>query len=276
MRPEFANDRSIEFDRSEARWRVLEHKFRFDDLHGESAPAVFVGGAHDFNDLGFSANSLAPFDQLPRLMESPQIVLPDTPLVRREIDEFCDWHHRGMPKLKPFVRDGDPDNLDDLKRASDIRPAVVDADLHVTRWIDEGTERSASDFDAAVAFRYSGSDQSIGLLDLARNPSLYESPLEPAVRDAPPRVATAPTEVLRNLDALVEGRTETQKFTDEQSAVSGRNWRPCSGCMALIGKQTTTLRVSLTLGPDVLSPWGTQLPILTANVKALKGSLRLA
>lgn len=277
MRPEFANDRSIEFDRSEARWRVLEHKFRFDDLHGESAPAVFVGGAHDFNDLGFSANSLAPFDQLPRLMESPLIVLPDTPLVRREIDEFCDWHRRGMPKLKPFVQDGDLDNLDDLKRASDMRPAVVDADLHVTRWIDEGAERSASDFDAAVAFRHSGSDESIGLLDLARNPSLYEIPLEPAVRDAPPRVATAPTEVLRNLDALVEGRREIQEFADEQKRRVGQELAILLGLHGVEWEadDDDPASFSLALGPDVLSPWGTQLPILTANVKALKGSLRL-
>jgi len=277
---------TIEFDNTDVRWRILEHKFRYEHLRGRRPPALFVGGGHDFDDLGMESNTHAPFDALPRIMAKAIIIVPDTPYVRAEIDEFLAWYRAGMPKIDPIVDYGeaDPDDerpSDDTKRAGDIRPPVIQANFHITRWIDEGTERDPAGLQAAVTFRRTRYDLELGLFDLARDEGLREALLtiEPGPQlehDAIP----APTEVTENLDSLLGARADVQETAAEGEArVDAVVWPMVQALGQGWTRETTDnghpADYQLAFGDKMPSIWGTDEHLIVMRLKTMKRSLRL-
>lgn len=277
---------TINSDRTDLRWRILEHKFRYEDLRGRKPPALFVGGGHDFDDMGMESNTHAPFDELPRVMTAPILIVPDTPFIRAEIDEFLAWYRAGMPKIDPSVDydEADPDSeppSDDTKRASDIRPPVIQAEFHVTRWIDEGNERDPADLQAAVTFRRTRYDLDVGLFDLARDEGLRAALLTVEPSAQPEQSATpAPTEVTQNLDSLRSERAGIQETAREGEARVDADVWPIVQALNQGWTRVTTddghpADYQLAFGDKMPSIWGTDLHLVVMHLKTLKRSLRL-
>ncbi len=188
----------INASKTTARYRVLEHPFRYEDLVASRPPTVFFG-AHP---TAWDQEGLSPFGDVLRKWPNTVFVLAHTPLMEATIARVQSWFSNGR---KPRNRNSnvsrrqekaDEEFFASMKDFSHHRPMVVDADFSLTYFLDSGSPGSAADLDAALTFVLSRYDLNVGLWDLARDPGLRESLLSPEeLESAPSHQASMPVKL---------------------------------------------------------------------------------
>lgn len=188
----------INASKTTARYRVLEHPFRYEHLVASRPPTVFFG-AHP---TAWDQEGLSPFGDVLRKWPNTVFVLAHTPLMEATIARVQSWFSNGR---KPRNRNSnvsrrqekaDEEFFASMKDFSHHRPMVVDADFSLTYFLDSGSPGSAADLDAALTFVLSRYDLNIGLWDLARDPGLRESLLSPEeLESAPSHQASMPVKL---------------------------------------------------------------------------------
>lgn len=211
-------------DRIDARYRIIPYFLRFADVAALTPPAVFVGAFHTTYEDGTDIVGLAPLSHVLSRWPKTTLVLPHTPLIERKAGDLVDLHRSGAqpPDLDKagWVGSALTTNPTEAERfmaayeaTAEIRaadPYIIEHDLGITFWVDHGQIKEAADLDAALNFVMSRYDLDIGLWDLARDPVLRMSLLDPEEQQP---VAQTPAEVPQE---LVEAATE--RITERRAA----------------------------------------------------------
>lgn len=215
---------TIDASKMSARYRILEYELRYQDLTSSRPPTVFLG----IHPTRWSVGGLEPFDDVLTKWPRTVIVLPHTPITEAAASRLKAWFAGGRQKaprganhekeLKKYV--------EAQEAFRDHSPLVMNADLKVTYFLDQGTPAQAADLDAAISFLLSRYDLKVGLWDLARDPGLRESLLSPEEQKAPPsRPADVPAELAAAAAKARAKRSSEQKNkVDSLAAVHRALW----------------------------------------------------
>lgn len=251
-------------------YRIMPYYLRFDEVT-DPGPAVFIGAFHTTHEDGTDLIGLRPLADVLHRWPETVLVLPHTPLIEKKAQGILDWHRKGRPppKRDRYGSVGLAENthpkearrfIEAYEASEDLRgadPYIIEHDLQFTFWADNGTVQGASDLEAAFTFVKSRYDLRFGLWDLARDPILRESLLEPEEQKAPsPEPMSVPEELAES--AKERGREREQARLAERSArdalhekiwpsLKDRGWR------FFPGKEGTEYR--LAAGPQVESPY---------------------
>jgi hypothetical protein len=232
----------IDADACGGQYRLFGYPLRFEDLEAFRPPSVFVGGHPTLASDSYSVRPLLPFDVVLHKWPNTVLVQPHTPLTERSADDLVRWYELGR-RLRPekpprglgaddqirWYQQAEMDRASDRPRFDQFiaaatafrhhKPVVLDADFQVTRFIDSGSEAIAADLAAAGDFVAGRFDLDIGLWDLARDPLLRRTLLEPEEHkqptggavEIPPDLTAAAAESKR---AWVQQRQEDEVSAD--------------------------------------------------------------
>lgn len=261
------------------RWRFLDGSEFYTCVVAERL------GARAVVDAGgtFLTSAYAPLDvgslsvefHEPSSAVGPEfLILPDTVEMRERVEKLLAWRPREVahadapPVASPFAPAAprDPDDF--------LRFAVVRSECHVTGLLRAGRWEEASDLEAARMLLLKRFDLKLGLWDLALNPVLRGTVLDPApVVPAPVERGQASTAV--RASSRREAARAMSRKDSSRSAVASvirilhetlgqTGWRIKDGALWL------PLTEPLATWPD-----GPKYPLVTLRVEINKGSARV-
>ncbi len=220
-RHHFQGSSAIKVDALSERYRIMPYMLRFGDIKAEVPPSVILGAFHTTYPDGTDIIGLRPLDEILTRWPEAVIVLPHTPLVESKVRSVIEWASDAAdrPARDPYDSIGlaeitHPRESRDFVRAfagsEEIRaaePHVIDHELRVTFWVDQGLVRDPADLEAALAFMRSRYDLKFGLWDLARDRILRTTLLKPEVYAGPSaEPAPVPTELKASGKANLDER----------------------------------------------------------------------
>ena len=224
----------------ESRYRIFPYILRFDEITNQPAPAAFIGACHTTYEDGTDLVGLRPIDEILWPWPGTVLILPHTPLIENKVARALAWHRTGRPK-PDRDRYGDmglaeqthphesASFVDALEKTAELRaadPHIIDHDLRVTYWLDQGVERSPQEFEAALDFTKARYDLDIGFWDLARDPVLRATLLDPADPSRPSsETVEVPTEVVESgQQKAADAAQKKQVEADARSLLHTKIW----------------------------------------------------
>jgi hypothetical protein len=189
------------------RWRFLEGwDYSLAEALSTIRPTVIVDTDPDY----ILNNSYARYEES-RLADGLTLVLPHTHATESYLRGVTDWILEGRPPRAPlehWMRDGE--SLSDIYGSAPGVAVVSSGQFRVTGLYRRGEWQDPAELDAARAFVESRFDLRIGIWDLADNPSLRTSLLEPrAVTPAPTEPAPVPKGSARRSALMESARQST-------------------------------------------------------------------
>ncbi len=204
--------------KSTARYRVLPHLLRMDDVRVEQPPTIVVSSVHDAHDDGTDVVGQRPLDVFLSRWPEAIVVLPHTPMIEAKAESIrANGVRRPQPRMG-LASQTHPDEsgryVAARERLAELRqaqPYVLSGDFHVSYWMDQGQLMDPVDLDAALAFLRARYDLTFGLWDLARDPILRDSLLtKSASRELDATPAPVPAEVMESARSKAEERASSK------------------------------------------------------------------
>jgi hypothetical protein len=195
-----------------ARWQLLEPCFP--GLLAHVLPAIGPAVIVDTGAVPY-AMPYASFEA-ERLRGGMTLVLPHSNGGERHIRNVLEWVRSGRPpnaeeQHEEWSREGDARSWAPIREAS----IPIAVEFGVTGLYRDGDWRDPANLEAARAFVQTRFDLRIGIWDLAENPSLRTSLLEPTpVRPAPIEPASVPKGSTKRASEYVEAQHENEQKHD--------------------------------------------------------------